>query len=49
MTDLNVHAVCSRESVSQTQIMALADDAPGAPPVKSPKQKMNDCMVQERA
>jgi hypothetical protein len=29
--------------------MTLADDAPSAPPVKSHKQKMHDCMIQERA
>jgi len=29
--------------------MALADDAPSAPPVKSPKQKMHECMAQQRA
>jgi hypothetical protein len=29
--------------------MALADDAPSAPPIKSPKQKMHECMAQERA
>jgi hypothetical protein len=27
----------------------LADDAPSAAPVKSPKQKMHECMTQERA
>jgi len=29
--------------------MVLADDAPSAPPVKSPKQKMHECMAQQRA
>jgi hypothetical protein len=29
--------------------LALADDSPNAQPVKSPKQKMHECMVQERA
>jgi pentapeptide MXKDX repeat protein len=29
--------------------MALADDAPSAQPVKTPKQKMHECMAQERA
>jgi pentapeptide MXKDX repeat protein len=29
--------------------VALADDAPSAPPVKSQKQKMHECMAQERA
>jgi hypothetical protein len=29
--------------------MAFADDAPSAQPVKTPKQKMHDCMVQESA
>jgi pentapeptide MXKDX repeat protein len=29
--------------------VALADDTPSAQPVKSPKQKMHECMVQERA
>jgi hypothetical protein len=28
--------------------MALADDAPSAQPVKTPKQKMHECMTQER-
>jgi hypothetical protein len=27
----------------------LADDAPNAPPVKSPQQKMHECMTKERA
>jgi hypothetical protein len=27
---------------------ALADDTPSAQPVKSPKQKMHDCMAKER-
>jgi hypothetical protein len=29
--------------------MALADDAPSAQPIKTPKQKMHECMAQERA
>lgn len=29
--------------------VASADDAPNAQPVKTPKQKMNECMAQERA
>jgi pentapeptide MXKDX repeat protein len=29
--------------------LAFADDAPSAQPVKSPKQKMHECMAQERA
>lgn len=29
--------------------VALADDAPSAQPVKSPKQKMHECMAQQRA
>jgi hypothetical protein len=29
--------------------MTWADDTPSAPPVKTPKQKMHECMVQERA
>jgi pentapeptide MXKDX repeat protein len=29
--------------------VALADDAPSAQPVKTPKQKMHECMAQERA
>jgi pentapeptide MXKDX repeat protein len=28
---------------------AFADDAPSAQPVKTPKQKMHECMAQERA
>jgi hypothetical protein len=28
---------------------ALADDAPSAPPVKTPKEQMDDCMAQQRA
>ena len=28
---------------------ALADDAPSAQPVKTPKQQMDDCMAQQRA
>jgi hypothetical protein len=28
---------------------AMADDAPSAPPVKSPKAQMNDCMAKQRA
>jgi len=29
--------------------VAFADDAPSAQPVKTPKQKMHECMAQERA
>jgi hypothetical protein len=29
--------------------IACADDAPTAQPVKTPKQKMHECMAQERA
>jgi hypothetical protein len=29
--------------------VSLADDAPTAQPVKSPKQKMQECMAQEHA
>jgi len=28
---------------------AMADDAPSAPPVKSPKAQMDDCMAKQRA
>jgi hypothetical protein len=28
---------------------ALADDAPSAQPVKTPKQQMDECMAQQRA
>jgi hypothetical protein len=28
---------------------ALADDAPSAPPVKTPKAQMDECMAQQRA
>ena len=28
--------------------VAFADDAPSAQPVKTPKQKMHECMAQER-
>ena len=30
-------------------VISHADDSPSAPPVKSPKQKMHDCIVKERA
>jgi hypothetical protein len=29
--------------------LACADDAPSAQPIKTPKQKMHECMVQVRA
>jgi hypothetical protein len=29
--------------------VTFADDAPSAQPVKTPKQKMHECMTQERA
>jgi hypothetical protein len=30
-------------------VPAMADDAPSAPPVKSPKAQMQDCMAKQRA
>jgi hypothetical protein len=36
-------------SLAAISIPALADDAPSARPIQSPKAQMNDCMAKQRA
>jgi hypothetical protein len=44
----NIYPILMAASLSFAG-MALADDAPTAQPIKTPKQKMHECMTQERA
>jgi hypothetical protein len=45
---LTIYPMLLATSLSFAGIV-LADDAPSAPPVKSLKQKMHECMAQQRA
>jgi hypothetical protein len=47
----NIHSILLATSVSFLTLagLALADDAPSGQPVKSPKQKMQECIEQQRA
>jgi hypothetical protein len=44
----SIHSIFLATSLSLAG-MALADDAPSGPPIKSPKQKMQECIAQQRA
>jgi hypothetical protein len=45
----NLAKVMLLASLAATSIPAFADDAPSAPPVKSPKAQMDECMAKQRA